>query len=85
VGQRLGRRGTEETGHKRRKRAKKKGVKHRTEVREHKINCLIQMIEDKEKREEGNVAKATPPSTCIFPYMLLKYIVLVSFLVQVIV
>jgi hypothetical protein len=33
AGQRLGRRGTEEAGHKRGKRAEEKGVKHRTKAR----------------------------------------------------
>jgi hypothetical protein len=61
AGQRLGRRGAEKARHKRGKRAKEKGVKHRTKVREHQVNCLAQRVEDNERR---GVAKATPPPTC---------------------
>jgi hypothetical protein len=42
--------GTEEAGHKRGKMAEEKGVKHRTEAREHQINCLAQMVDDKGRR-----------------------------------
>jgi hypothetical protein len=35
VGQKLGRRGIEEAGHKRGKRSEEKGVKHHTKAREH--------------------------------------------------
>jgi hypothetical protein len=51
AGQRLGRRRTEEAGHKRGKRVEEKGVKHRTKAREHQINCLVQMVDDKGRRE----------------------------------
>ena len=50
AGQRLGRRGTEEVEHKRRKRAEEKRVKHCTKGREHQVNCLAQRVEDKEGR-----------------------------------
>jgi hypothetical protein len=50
VGQRLGRRGIEEVGHKRRKMVKEKGVKHRTKVKEYQVNCLVQRVEDKGRR-----------------------------------
>ena len=50
AGQRLGKMGTEETRHKRGKMAEEKGVKHRTKVREHQVNCLAQMVEDKGRR-----------------------------------
>jgi hypothetical protein len=63
AGQRLGRRGTEEAGHKRGKRAEEKGVKHRTKAREHQVNCLAQRVEDKGRRGGGEAAKATPPPT----------------------
>jgi hypothetical protein len=47
------RRGTKEVGHKRGKRAEKKGMKHRTKAREHQVNCLTQKVEDK-GRKGGN-------------------------------
>jgi hypothetical protein len=61
AGQSLGRRGAEKARRKRGKRAKEKGVKHRTKGREHQVNCLVQRVEDNERR---GVAKATPPPTC---------------------
>jgi hypothetical protein len=51
--QRLGRRGTEEVGHKRRKRAEKKEVKHHTKAMEHQVHCLTQRIEDKVRRGDS--------------------------------
>jgi hypothetical protein len=50
AGQRLGRRGIEEAGHKRGKMAEEKGVKHHTKAREYQINCLAQRVEDKGRR-----------------------------------
>jgi hypothetical protein len=50
AGQRLGRRGTEEVGYKRGKRAEEKMVKHRTKARVHQVNCLTQRVEDKGRR-----------------------------------
>jgi hypothetical protein len=44
--------------------AEEKGVKHSTKAREHQVNCLAQMVEDKGKRGGGELAKATPPPTC---------------------
>ena len=48
--QRLGRRRTEEAGHKRKKRVKEKGVKHRTKTKEHQVNYVEQKVEDKKRR-----------------------------------
>ena len=61
AGQRRGRRGTHEVGHKRRKRAEEKGVKHRTRVREHKVNCLTQRVKDKGRRGGSERSPLLPP------------------------
>jgi hypothetical protein len=50
--QKLRRRGTEEVGHKRGKRAEEKGVKHCAKAREHQVNFLAQMVKDKGRRGE---------------------------------
>jgi hypothetical protein len=63
TGQRLGRRGTEEAGHKKGKRVKEKGVKYHTKAMEHQVNCLAQRVEDK-RRGGGEATKATPPPSC---------------------
>ena len=47
VRQRLERRGTQEAGHKKGKRAEEKGVKHHTKAREYQVYCLAQRVEDK--------------------------------------
>ena len=42
---------TEEAGHKRKKKgAEENGVKHSAKVKDYQVNCLAQMVEDKERR-----------------------------------
>jgi hypothetical protein len=38
-----------------------KGVNHRTKIRKHQVNYLVQRVEDKGRRE---AMKVTPPPTC---------------------